>query len=206
MKKIYFSLLLMVGVSVFASEGPGGGADKYGNTNTGAESEDSDHGATLSASSTNTVDSAVAVQGHIVPASVAKRARSFLSRSTGANTLSRLFNNHLVLANIANFLTVPEAIHGFGLVNKTCHQIGNFRSRCAHAASVFKELVLEGHADFINSIAVMPDGRIVSGSSDRTIRVWNPAIAAGQPGHVVSLEGHTVIVYCIAVMSDGRIE
>ncbi len=48
MKKICLSLLLMIGASVFASEGPGsGGADKYGNTNTGAKSEDNDHGATL---------------------------------------------------------------------------------------------------------------------------------------------------------------
>ena len=38
MKKICLSLLLIISVSVFASEGPGGGgADKYGNTNTGAK-------------------------------------------------------------------------------------------------------------------------------------------------------------------------
>jgi hypothetical protein len=128
--------------------------------------------------------------------------------SKKSNTFSDLFNNALVSKNIASFLTVLEAIR-FGEVNKTCNRIGNVRSRCAHAASVFKELmkelVLEGHTNFINSIAVMPDGRIVSGSSDRTIRVWNPAIAAGQPGHVVVLAGHTDFITGIAVMPDGRI-
>jgi hypothetical protein len=129
--------------------------------------------------------------------------------SKKSNTFSRLVNNPLVLENIASFFTVPGAIHGLGLVNKTCHRIGNLRSRCAHAASGFKklmkELVLEGHTDNVTCIAALPDGRIVSGSSDRTIRVWNPAIAAGQPGHVVVLEGHTGVVDCIAVLPDGRI-
>ena len=225
MKKVCLSLLLIIGVSVFASEGPGGGgADKYGNTNTGAESEDSDHGATsLSESAASgamadgSADSAGENAGNqpnsasevAVVSHPNERARSFLSRSTGANTLSRVVNDVLVSENIANFLTVPEAIHGLGLVNKTCHRIGNFRSRCAHAASVFKELmkelVLEGHIGHIECIAVMPDGRIVSGLKDGTIRVWNPAIAAGQPGHVVALEGHTRDVTCVAVLQDGRI-
>ncbi len=31
---------------------------------------------------------------------------------------------------------------------------------------------LKGHTDRVRSLAVLPDGRIVSGASDKTLRVW----------------------------------
>ncbi len=31
---------------------------------------------------------------------------------------------------------------------------------------------LEGHTDFVNCVAVLPDGRVVSGSEDTMLRVW----------------------------------
>ncbi|KAF7333241.1 WD40 repeat-like protein [Mycena sanguinolenta] len=68
-----------------------------------------------------------------------------------------------------------------------------------------KELVgtpLEGHTDWVNSVAFSPDGRhIVSGSDDKTIRIWNAATgeAVGTP-----LEGHTGSVRSVAFSPDGR--
>ena len=37
-------------------------------------------------------------------------------------------------------------------------------------------MTLEGHIDFVNSVAFSPDGqRIASGSNDETIKIWDAA-------------------------------
>jgi len=50
------------------------------------------------------------------------------------------------------------------------------------------------------AVAVLPDGRIVSGGSDRTVKVWNP-----QTGRVDTMDEHTDRVNALAVLPDGRI-
>ena len=58
-----------------------------------------------------------------------------------------------------------------------------------------------GHTGSINCLAVLPDGRIVSGSCDNTIRIWSP-----DTGDCLrTLKGHTKQVSCVAVLPDGRI-
>ncbi len=58
---------------------------------------------------------------------------------------------------------------------------------------------IEGHADFITSISVTPDGRFaVSGSRDRTVRVWTLATGAS----LRELKGHRGSVSCVAVSPD----
>jgi WD40 repeat protein len=53
----------------------------------------------------------------------------------------------------------------------------------------------------VNAVAVSPDGRfIVSGSDDRTVKVWEL-----ESGRLLrSLEGHTGGVNAVAVSPDGR--
>ena len=62
--------------------------------------------------------------------------------------------------------------------------------------------VLVGHTDWVMSVAFSQDGkRIVSGSSDNTIRVWN-----ADTGEVISapFEGHTDWVTSVAFSQDGK--
>ena len=69
--------------------------------------------------------------------------------------------------------------------------------------------VLSGHADAVLSVAVTPDGRrAVSGSYDRTLRVWdistplNASLESGAEERV--LRGHERTVNAVAVTPDGR--
>jgi WD40 repeat protein len=60
---------------------------------------------------------------------------------------------------------------------------------------------LEGHSDWVSSVAFSPDGqRVVSGSEDKTVRLWDAATGALQQ----TLEGHPDMAQLIEISSDGR--
>jgi WD40 repeat protein len=60
--------------------------------------------------------------------------------------------------------------------------------------------ILADHMDGVRAVAVTPDGRrIVSGSNDRTLRVWD--LESGQV--IRTLEGHTRGVRAVAITPDG---
>ena len=61
---------------------------------------------------------------------------------------------------------------------------------------------LEGHTSWVQSVAYSPDARhIISGSDDRTIRIWDTetGTAVGNP-----LKGHTGWVLSVVYSPDGR--
>ena len=59
---------------------------------------------------------------------------------------------------------------------------------------------LEGHTDWVLSVAFSPDGtRLASGSWDGTILLWD--VASGEP--TTTLEGHTGSVLSVAFSPDG---
>ncbi|CAD6446227.1 e13f86a5-3efc-43ce-a537-5658ff5fbd22 [Sclerotinia trifoliorum] len=59
---------------------------------------------------------------------------------------------------------------------------------------------LEGHSDWVNSIAFSPDGtKVASGSRDKTIRLWDTATGES----LQMLEGHLDSVNSIAFSPDG---
>ena len=61
---------------------------------------------------------------------------------------------------------------------------------------------LTGHTYWVNSVAFSPDGQhIVSGSSDRTIRVWNAVTGETSAG---PFTGHTHPVSSVAFSPDGQ--
>ncbi|WP_437752636.1 TIR domain-containing protein [Sorangium sp. So ce1389] len=63
------------------------------------------------------------------------------------------------------------------------------------------ERTLSGHLDSVTACAITPDGeRVVSGSSDTTLKVWDLA-----SGHLLStLEGHTARINACAISPDGE--
>ena len=61
---------------------------------------------------------------------------------------------------------------------------------CARAANDTVSLTIVTNvfvAQLVNSVAVLADGRIASGSNDETVRLWNTATGACD----LVLEGHT---------------
>lgn len=60
---------------------------------------------------------------------------------------------------------------------------------------------LEGHASYVLSVAVTPDGRrAISASNDRMLRVWDLESAQTQ----LVLEGHEERVSAVALTLDGN--
>ena len=63
------------------------------------------------------------------------------------------------------------------------------------------QILFQGHTDWVTSVAFSPDGtRIVSGSGDETVRVWDAdrGVQIGSP-----LQGHTHWVRSVAFSPDG---
>ncbi|KAM7190941.1 hypothetical protein V8F33_009174 [Rhypophila sp. PSN 637] len=60
---------------------------------------------------------------------------------------------------------------------------------------------LEGHSDWVWSVAFSPDGqRLASGSEDQTIKIWDPASSQC----LQTLEGHSRRVQSVAFSPDGQ--
>ena len=63
------------------------------------------------------------------------------------------------------------------------------------------EGTLEGHTDAVRSLAFLGEGRLASGSNDKTIKIWNTETG----GCVRTLAGHTGAVRSLASLGDGRL-
>jgi WD40 repeat protein len=71
------------------------------------------------------------------------------------------------------------------------------RSETPSAPKHRSGMVFRGHSAMVQSLAILPDEtRVVSGSLDRTVKLWQ--VSTGQS--VRTLRGHTGGVYCVAVL------
>jgi WD40 repeat protein len=69
-----------------------------------------------------------------------------------------------------------------------------------HDLATRETRLLEGHTDWVSSGVWLPDGRLATGSADRTIRFWT---ADGKPEGV--LVGHDDVISALAASSDGTL-
>jgi WD40 repeat protein len=61
--------------------------------------------------------------------------------------------------------------------------------------------MLEGHSDWVTSVAFSQDGkRVVSGSDDKTVQIWN--VETGEQEK--KMEGHSDYVRSVAFSHDGK--
>jgi WD40 repeat protein len=59
---------------------------------------------------------------------------------------------------------------------------------------------LEGHSNYVNSVAYSPDGsKIISSSNDDTVKIWD----ANTGQCLKTLEGHIETVNSVAFSPDG---
>jgi WD40 repeat protein len=71
---------------------------------------------------------------------------------------------------------------------------------CLAGPSGPKVRTMAGHQSDVTCLAITPDGHFaVSGSTDKTVKVWNLAVGK----EIRSLEGHKDQVSCIAITPDG---
>lgn len=69
------------------------------------------------------------------------------------------------------------------------------------AGSVGAPTTISGHTECVSNIAVLLDGRIVSSSWDKTLKLWTSDSSVP----VQTFNGHTGWVRCVAVLPNGRI-
>jgi WD40 repeat protein len=70
----------------------------------------------------------------------------------------------------------------------------------AYNAGFAKPRELKGHDGSVYALAVGLDGKLYSGSVDKTIRVWS-----SDGVHLQTLEGHTETVWTLAVGTNGKV-
>lgn len=106
--------------------------------------------------------------------------------------------------NIVSFLS-KEADYALSQIDAWHHEEFNQKYRFDKAQYVGQPQILSGHTDFVLCLETLPDGRIVSGSRDNTVRVWDPNRPKNHPKHVQILRGHNGWILDLKVLPNESI-
>ena len=77
--------------------------------------------------------------------------------------------------------------HDIALTGLTCHVLNDAAKLALKLRPFSGEVVtLQGHTDWVRGLAMTPDGRILTGSDDRTVKAWRDGAC------VRTIEAHTL--------------
>jgi WD40 repeat protein len=138
----------------------------------------------------------------------ARKAESETKEAVKAKTLAE---TQLLRARTAEYtvkigvaqrdLAEGNVTHAEDLLSGCAWDLRGWEHRYLWTSVAKRRAVLLGHADSVASAAFSPDGRrIVSGSADKTLKVWDAA--TGQ--ETLTLKGHAAPVHSVAFSPDGR--
>jgi WD40 repeat protein len=122
-----------------------------------------------------------------------------LSSHVVANDWSQLAGQLL-----GRLLSFPEpTIQAFLEQVKQAQDQPWFRPRfpCLHSPGGALIRTLTGHSSSVTAVAITPDGKVISGSEDKTLKVWD--LQTGT--ELLTLTGHSGYVTAVAVTPDGKV-
>ena len=112
----------------------------------------------------------------------------------GINAVASLPNERVVSASDDRTLKVWNLAGVIHLI--TNNGLGRvMKAQCLHT--------LRGHRSSVLCVAALPRDRIVSGSRDKTLRVWD--VSEGGGNCLQTMRGHTGWVNCVGILPDGRV-
>jgi WD40 repeat protein len=131
-----------------------------------------------------------AVRKHLSTLALAVGACSHWAREAPNALLALLYDRLLSYAPAVHHeLVWPAALRQSGPLLRHPLQTGSLAR------------VLAGHQGPVTAVAMLPDGRVVSGSGDNTLRVWD--VESGQT--LATLAGNDGLVAAVAVLPGGRV-
>ncbi|WP_330926814.1 WD40 repeat domain-containing protein [Candidatus Sororendozoicomonas aggregata] len=106
--------------------------------------------------------------------------------------------------NVNNFDIVSDKRHSVGEEQLDKTPAGEKMPHSTPKCSIRYQETLTGHKGCVTSLLVLPDGRLVSGSYDKTIKIWD---LSKPQGHrcVAILTGHSGEVLALTLLPDGRL-
>jgi WD40 repeat protein len=106
-----------------------------------------------------------------------------------------------LVATSEGFRSSVIALVALGVEHLACVSLFDNRIHLINQNDGALVRILEGHREQVRSLAVLPDGRLASGSQDCTICLWDTST----PWPIAIFKGHQSFVTSLAVLGNGRL-